>query len=119
MEIKNIPIKSIKPNPYQPRRDFNKQSLEELSQSIKSFGVIQPISVRKLQNENYELIAGERRLRASELANLDEIPAIILEYKDNESAMVALIENLQREDLKFIEEAEGFNNLIVDHDLLN
>ncbi len=115
MEIKNIPIKSIKPNPYQPRRDFNKQSLEELSQSIKSFGVIQPISVRKLQNENYELIAGERRLRASELANLDEIPAIILEYKDNESAMVALIENLQREDLNFIEEAEGFNNLIVDH----
>ena len=115
MEIKNIPIKSIKPNPYQPRRDFNKQALEELSQSIKSFGVIQPISVRRIQDDNYELIAGERRLRASELANLEEIPAIILEYKDNESAMVALIENLQREDLNFIEEAEGFNNLIVDH----
>ena len=114
-EIKNIPIKSIKPNPYQPRRDFNKQALEELSQSIKSFGVIQPISVRRIQDDNYELIAGERRLRASELANLEEIPAIILEYKDNESAMVALIENLQREDLNFIEEAEGFNNLIVDH----
>ena len=115
VEIKNIPIRSIKPNPYQPRKDFNKQSLEELSQSIKSFGVIQPISVRKLQNENYELIAGERRLRASELAELEEIPAIILEYKDNESAMIALIENLQREDLNFIEEAKGFNNLIVDH----
>ena len=114
-EIKNIPIKSIKPNPYQPRRDFNKQALEELSQSIKSFGVIQPISVRRIQDDNYELIAGERRLRASELANLEEIPAIILEYKDNESAMVALIENLQREDLNFIEEAEGFNNLIIDH----
>ena len=115
LEIRSIPINSIKPNPYQPRRNFNKKSLEELSQSIKSFGVLQPISVRKLQNENYELIAGERRLRASELAELEEIPAIVLEYKDNESAMLALIENLQREDLNFIEEAEGFNNLILDH----
>lgn len=115
LEIRSIPINSIKPNPYQPRRNFNKKSLEELSQSIKSFGVLQPISVRKLQNENYELIAGERRLRASELAELEEIPAIVLEYKDNESAMIALIENLQREDLNFIEEAEGFNNLIIDH----
>lgn len=115
LEIVNIPINSIKPNPYQPRRDFNKQSLEELSKSIKSFGVLQPISVRKLRNENYELIAGERRLRASEIAKLDEIPAIIFQYRDNESAMIALIENLQREDLNFIEEAEGFNNLILDH----
>lgn len=114
-EIKYIPIESIKPNPYQPRKDFNKKSLEELSQSIKAFGLIQPISVRKLQNENYELIAGERRLRASELADLEKIPAIIVEYKDKESAMLALIENLQREDLNFIEEAEGYYNLIVDH----
>ena len=114
-EIRYIPVGSIKPNPYQPRKDFNKKSLEELSQSIKSFGLIQPISVRKLQNENYELVAGERRLRASELAELEEIPAIIVEYRDNESAMIALIENLQREDLNFIEEAEGYNNLIVDH----
>lgn len=114
-EIKYIPIGSIRPNPYQPRKDFNKKSLEELSQSIKSFGLIQPISVRRLQNENYELVAGERRLRASELAELEEIPAIIVEYRDNESAMIALIENLQREDLNFIEEAEGYNNLIVDH----
>ncbi len=114
-EIKYIPIGSIRPNPYQPRKNFNKKSLEELSQSIKSFGLIQPISVRKLQNGNYELIAGERRLRASELAELEEIPAIIVEYRDNESAMMALIENLQREDLNFIEEAEGYYNLIVDH----
>lgn len=114
-EIKYIPVDSIRPNPYQPRKDFNKKSLEELSQSIKSFGLIQPISVRKLQNESYELVAGERRLRASELAELEEIPAIIVEYRDNESAMIALIENLQREDLNFIEEAEGYNNLIVDH----
>src|SRR5690606_7608668 len=85
--------------------------------SIKAFGLIQPISVRKLQDENYELIAGERRLRASELAELEKIPAIVLEYKDRESAMMALIENLQREDLNFIEEAEGYYNLIEDHGL--
>ncbi|TCS86936.1 ParB family chromosome partitioning protein [Keratinibaculum paraultunense] len=114
-EIKYIPIESIRPNPYQPRKDFNKKALEELSQSIKTFGLIQPISVRKIQDETYELIAGERRLRASELANLEEVPAIIVDYKDNESAMVALVENLQREDLNFIEEAEGYNNLIIDH----
>lgn len=114
-EIKYIPIESIRPNPYQPRKNFNEKSLEELSQSIKSFGLIQPISVRKLQNENYELIAGERRLRASEIANLEKIPAIVVEYRDNESAMIALIENLQREDLNFIEEAEGYQNLIIDH----
>lgn len=114
-EIKYIPIDSIKPNPYQPRKKFDKKSLEELSQSIKAFGLIQPISVRKLQDENYELIAGERRLRASELAELEKIPAIVLEYRDRESAMMALIENLQREDLNFIEEAEGYYNLIEDH----
>lgn len=114
-EVKYIPIGSIKPNPYQPRKDFNKKSLEELSQSIKAFGLIQPISVRKLQNENYELIAGERRLRASELARLERIPAIIVEYRDKDSAMLALIENLQREDLNFVEEAEGYHNLIDDH----
>ncbi len=114
-EIKYIPIESIKPNPYQPRKNFNQKALEELSQSIKSFGLIQPISVRKLQDNSYELIAGERRLRASELANLKEIPAIIVEYKDKESALIALIENLQREDLNFIEEAEGYRNLIEDH----
>lgn len=114
-EIKNIPIDSIKPNPYQPRKNFNKQSLEELSQSIKTYGLIQPISVRQLCEESYELVAGERRLRASEIAELDEIPAIIVDYKDQDSAMIALIENLQREDLNFVEEAEGYYNLIKDH----
>jgi len=83
-EIKYIPIDSIKPNPYQPRKDFNKKALEELSQSIKTYGVIQPISVRKLQDNSYELVAGERRLRASELANLKEIPAIIVDYRDKD-----------------------------------
>ncbi|MDR7854972.1 nucleoid occlusion protein [Tissierella sp.] len=114
-EVKYIPISIIKPNPYQPRKDFNQKSLEELSQSIKSYGIIQPISVRQLKADSYELIAGERRLRASELAELSEIPAIVVDYRDKESAIIALMENLQREDLNFIEEAEGYNNLIVDH----
>ncbi|NLY46368.1 MAG: nucleoid occlusion protein [Tissierella sp.] len=114
-EVKYIPIEAIRPNPYQPRRNFNKRALEELSQSIKSYGVIQPISVRQISNETYEIIAGERRLRASELADLKEVPALVVDYRDKESAMVALIENLQREDLNFIEEAEGYQNLITDH----
>jgi len=115
-EIKYIPIKHIKPNPYQPRKIFNKRSLEELSQSIKSYGVIQPISVRQIGEDGFELVAGERRLRASEMAEMDNIPAIVIRLKDKDSAVIALIENLQREDLNFIEEAEGYNNLIKDHD---
>ncbi len=114
-ELQYIPISYIKPNPYQPRRNFNKKSLEELSQSIKAYGVIQPISIREIKPDSYELIAGERRLRASQMAELEKIPAIIVEYRDKESAIIALMENLQREDLNFIEEAEGYNNLIVDH----
>ena len=114
-EIKYIQIADIRPNPYQPRKTFNQKALEELSESIKSYGVIQPISVRFLNGTSYELIAGERRLRASEMAEFDEIPAIVVEYKDKESAMIALIENLQREDLNFIEEADAYSNLILDH----
>ncbi len=116
-EIINIPIRFIKPNPYQPRKNFNLKSLEELSQSVKTYGIIQPISVRKLSHDSYELIAGERRLRAAEIAELTEIPAIVVDYRDKDSAMVALVENLQREDLNFIEEAEGYYNLIEDHNI--
>lgn len=114
-KIKYLPINSIRPNPYQPRKDFNEKALEELAQSIKIFGVIQPISVRKINRDSYELIAGERRLRASELADLKVIPAIQIQYMDKESAVIALVENLQRENLNFIEEAEGFYSLIEDH----
>ena len=114
-EIKYIPISIIRPNPYQPRRIFNRQALQELSESIREFGVIQPISVRRTSDEKYELIAGERRLKATEMAEITEIPAVVVEYRDSESAIVALIENLQREDLNFMEEAEGFHNLIIDH----
>lgn len=114
-KIINIPISNVKPNPYQPRKTFDKIALEELSQSIKTYGVIQPISVRRINETSYELVAGERRLRASELLKNETIPAIVVTMKDVESAAVALIENLQREDLNFIEEAEGYASLIQDH----
>lgn len=114
-ELKNIPVGEIKPNPYQPRRTFDRKSLEDLSRSIKNFGILQPISVRKISEDNYELIAGERRLRASELARLKDIPAVIIDVSDKDSAMLALLENLQREDLNFIEESEGYYNLLQDH----
>lgn len=116
--LKNIVyvnINSIRPNPYQPRKQFNKASLDELCESIKQYGVIQPINVRKISGNTYELVAGERRLRAATMAGLGEIPAIVVNVDDNDSAVMALIENLQREDLTYMEEAEGYNNLISDH----
>ena len=109
-----IPIEEIVPNPYQPRRVFSEKSLEELKNSIESYGVLQPITVRK-KNEKFELVAGERRLRAAKLANLKTIPAIVHEVSDETSAVLALLENLQREDLNFIEEALGYENLIKEH----
>ncbi len=117
-DLRNITyvcIENIRPNPYQPRRQFNKASLEELCESIKQYGVIQPINVRRISANTYELVAGERRLRAATMAGLKEIPAITVSIDDNESAVIALIENLQREDLNYMEEAEGYNNLIGGH----
>ncbi len=119
-DLKNISyinIDHIRPNPYQPRKQFNVSALEDLCESIKQYGVIQPISVRKLSANSFELVAGERRLRAAEMAGLREIPAIIVTVTDNDSAVMALIENLQREDLTFMEEAEGYNNLLIEHGL--
>lgn len=116
--LKNIvyvDIDSIRPNPYQPRKQFNKAALDELCESIIQYGVLQPINVRKISNNSYELVAGERRLRAAKLAGLKQIPAIIMDVDDNNSAVMALIENLQREDLNYMEEAEGYNNLITEH----
>lgn len=115
--IIKVPIEKVKPNPYQPRKHFDKLALEELSDSIKQYGVLQPINVRKIGSDNYELVAGERRLRASKIANLQMIPAIVVNMDDNDSAIVALIENLQREDLNFMEEAEGYFHLISEHGL--
>ncbi|WP_035293144.1 nucleoid occlusion protein [Clostridium sp. KNHs214] len=114
-DINYIPVESIVPNAYQPRKHFDEEALEELAQSIKAYGVIQPISIRKLSAEKYELIAGERRLRAAKLAGLTEIPAIIVNITDKDSAAIALLENLQRQDLNFLEEAEAYHNLIKDH----
>jgi len=117
-EQKNITyvnIENIRPNPYQPRKQFNKISLEELCESVKQYGVIQPINVRRLSTNMFELVAGERRLRAATMAGLKKIPCIIVDIDDNDSAVLALIENLQREDLSYMEEAEGYNNLINEH----
>ena len=113
--ITYLTIDNVRPNPYQPRKQFSKAALEELCESIKQYGVIQPINVRKISTNHYELVAGERRLRAAMMAGLKEIPSIIVNVNDNDSAVMALIENLQREDLNYMEEAEGYNNLINDH----
>ncbi|NLD50878.1 MAG: nucleoid occlusion protein [Clostridiaceae bacterium] len=113
--ITYVGIENVRPNPYQPRKQFNKTSLEELCESIKQYGVLQPISVRKISSNMYELVAGERRLKAATMAGLKEIPAIVIEISDNDAAVIALIENLQREDLSYMEEADGYNNLISEH----
>lgn len=114
--IEDIPIDLIRPNPYQPRKNFSVKALEELSQSIDEYGLIHPITVRKMNDENYELIAGERRLRATKMLGEESISAIIIESLDKDSAILAMIENLQRENLHFIEEAKGYESLIRDHD---
>lgn len=116
-QVLNIPIGAIIPNPYQPRRFFDLLSLKELSVSIKEYGVLQPVIVRRLCAGEYELVAGERRLRAAELAGIESIPAIVFDISDNNSAIFALIENIQRKDLNFFEEAEAFNHLIQEHGL--
>ena len=113
--VMEIPIENIVPNPYQPRKVFSQSALEELSKSIKTYGILQPITVR-VKDDKYELIAGERRLRAAKLANLQAVPAIINNMSDESSAVLALLENLQREDLNFIEEAMGYENLIKEHE---
>ncbi|SHE87740.1 nucleoid occlusion protein [Clostridium fallax] len=113
-EIKKVAVGNIVPNTYQPRKYFNDEALKELSQSIKEHGILQPLTVRK-RGDMYELVAGERRLRAAKLANMEFVPCTIIDITDKESAELALLENLQREDLNFIEEAEAYANLISDH----
>lgn len=113
----NLLLEDVRPNPYQPRRVFDQVALNELADSIREFGVMQPITVRKLNEEKYELIAGERRLRASKIAGQASIPAIIVEVVDQTSAVLALVENLQRENLNYFEEAEGYANLLSDYNM--
>ena len=105
-DIVEIPLTEIRSNPYQPRKEFDEQSLREFADSIKEHGVIQPIIVKK-SIKGYEIIAGERRTRASKMAGKDTIPAIVRDFTDQEMMEIALIENIQREDLNPIEEAEA------------
>ncbi len=116
-EVARIPIDAIRPNPYQPRRVFAQDALEELCASIKQYGLLQPISVRKLGSDSFELIAGERRLRACRMAGMKFLDAIIFSTYEQDSAVIAMMENLQRENLHYMEEAEGYQNLIRDHGL--
>ena len=109
-----LPAQSIRPNPAQPRKVFKSDALDELADSIRQHGILQPLSVRRMGNV-YELIAGERRLRAAQIAGVTDIPCIIMRMDERESGMAALIENLQRQDLDFIEEAMGIRRLIAQH----
>ncbi len=108
--VMNVPLEEIEPNQYQPRMDFDIKGLQELAASIRTYGVTQPVIVRK-KELGYELIAGERRLRASKLAGKETIPVIVKEYSDQEALEVALIENIQRQDLTPLEEAEAYKEL--------
>lgn len=110
-EIKEIPISELRSNPYQPRKNFDEQALQELASSIKEHGVFQPIIAKK-SIKGYEIIAGERRVKASELAGKNTVPAIIRDFSDSEMMEIALLENLQREDLNAVEEAIAYRKLI-------
>ncbi|MEZ0537089.1 nucleoid occlusion protein [Caldicellulosiruptoraceae bacterium PP1] len=111
-----IPIDKILPNPYQPRCNFDQRLIEDLAKSIKNYGLLQPIVVRR-QGNNYFLIAGERRLRACKYLGMKDINAIVINVRDEESAVLALIENIQRENLDFFEEAQGYKQLIEEFKL--
>ncbi|WP_147819545.1 ParB/RepB/Spo0J family partition protein [Salidesulfovibrio onnuriiensis] len=109
--VQMIPVSSVVANPYQPRREFDSAALDDLAASIKAQGVLQPILVRPVGDDRYELVAGERRLRASKIAGLVDVPSLVREMNDQESLAIALIENLQREDLNPVEEALGYQQL--------
>lgn len=111
-KVVDIPARKIRPNKTQPRKEFDEEELRSLSQSIANNGLLQPLTVRKIRNDEYELIAGERRLRASIMAGFRRIPCIIMKCSDKDSAVFALIENLQRRDLGMFEEARGISRLI-------
>ena len=116
-ELQNLPIGKVEPRRDQPRAVFNEQALQELADSIAQYGLIQPITVRRLDSGYYQIIAGERRWRAARLAGLSEVPVRVLEADDRRTAELALVENLQREDLNPIEEARGFRALMDEYGL--
>ena len=110
--ILTLGVHEIQPNPVQPRKHFDPEALEELSSSIRNYGLLNPLTVR-LRNGRYELVAGERRLRAAKLAGLREVPCLLLDVDLEDAALLALVENLQRQDLDFLEEARGLQRLIA------
>ena len=112
-----LPIYRVEPNPEQPRRDFDEQELEALSESISIHGLIQPLTVRQMSSGYYQIIAGERRWRAARQAGLDNVPVYIIEADDKKAMELALIENLQRQDLNPVEEALGYQKLIESYGL--
>ena len=116
-EIRSLPLHKIEPNPLQPRREFDPEALQTLADSIAAHGLIQPLSVREMPNGYYQIIAGERRWRAARMANLDEVPVLVLDADDRTVMELALVENLQREDLNPMEEATGFQTLMDEYGL--
>ena len=112
-----LPIHKIEPNPDQPRRDFDPEELQALSDSIAAYGLIQPLAVREVKNGYYQIIAGERRWRAARMANLTEVPVVVVEADDKKTMELALIENLQRQDLNPVEEALGYRVLMEEYGL--
>ena len=110
-----LPIYKVEPNPDQPRRDFDEEELQALADSIREHGIIQPLTVRELNSGYYQIIAGERRWRAARLANLSEVPVVVIEADDKKAMELALIENLQRQDLNPVEEALGYKSLMEDY----
>lgn len=111
-KVMYININDIKPNDNQPRKHFNEEKIQELASSIIEHGIIQPLVLRKIDNERYEIVAGERRWRAARAAGLEKVPSIIRDFTDEENMVIAIIENMQREDLNSIEEAEGLRQMI-------
>lgn len=112
-----LPLYKIEPNPGQPRQEFDQGELDALAESIKTHGILQPLTVRQMENGYYQIIAGERRWRAARLANLADVPAIVIEADDRKAMELALIENLQRQDLNPVEEAKGYKSLMEDYGL--
>ena len=112
-----LPIYKVEPNPGQPRQDFDEEELQALADSIAEHGIIQPLTVRQMPNGYYQIIAGERRWRAARIAQLQEVPVVVIEADDKKAMELALIENLQRQDLNPVEEALGYQSLMQDHGL--
>ena len=114
-EIRSLPLRRLEPNPLQPRREFDPEALQALADSIAEHGIIQPLTVREGENGYYQIIAGERRWRAARMAGLEEVPVLVLEADDKTVTELALVENLQREDLNPMEEAAGFRTLMEEY----